>query len=101
MFRFIFLFIEIYIKYLIMTNLKTYCVTDVPSKNLERLNLSLVGVGNKKFSNEYIKCDNGDNIQKKEKYYSELTFHYWFWRNELNKVDEKIWIGFCQKEDFG
>ena len=27
-----------------MTNLKTYCVTDVPSKNLERLNLSLVGV---------------------------------------------------------
>ena len=53
-----------------MTNLKTYCVTDVPSKNLERLNLSLVGVGNKKFPNEYIKCDNGDNIQKKEKYYS-------------------------------
>ena len=100
MFRFIFLFIEIYIKYLIMTNLKTYCVTDVPSKNLERLNLSLVGVGNKKFSNEYIKCDNGDNIQKKEKYYSELTFHYWFWRNELNKVDEKIWIGFCQKRRF-
>ena len=83
-----------------MTNLKTYCVTDVPSKNLEKLNLSLVGVGNKKFPNEYIKCDNGDNIQKKEKYYSELTFHYWFWRNELNKVDEKIWIGFCQKRRF-
>ena len=39
-------------------------------------------------------------IFKKEKYYSELTFHYWFWRNELNKVDEKIWIGFCQKRRF-
>jgi len=83
-----------------MTNLKTYCVTDVPSENLEKLDLTLVGVGNKKFSNKYIKCEGGINIQEKEKYYSELTFHYWFWKNELDTFDHKIWIGFCQKRRF-
>jgi len=83
-----------------MTNLKTYCVTNVPSHNLEKLDLTLVGVGNEKFTNKYLNCDNGINIQQKEKFYSELTFHYWFWKNELSKFDEKIWIGFCQKRRF-
>ena len=27
------------------------------------------------------------NIQKKEKYYSELTFHFWFWKNKLKKYN--------------
>ena len=83
-----------------MTNLKTFCVSDIPSKNLEKLNLDLVGVGQKKFSKEYLTCDNGINIQSKEKYYSELTFHYWFWKNMLNNLDENLWIGFCQKRRF-
>ena len=38
----------------------------------------------------------------KEEYYSELTFHYWFWKNQLKKYidDDKIWIGVCKKRRF-
>ena len=57
-----------------MTNLKTFCVTNVSNKNLELLDIDLVGVGQNKFSNKYIKCDNQINIQHKEKFYSELLF---------------------------
>ena len=83
-----------------MTNLKTYCVSNLANSNLEKLNLTLVGVGEKQFSNKYLTCLTGENIQKKEKYYSELTFHYWFWKNELNNLNDDIWIGFCQKRRF-
>ena len=41
-----------------------------------------------------------DNIDYKEKYYSELTFHYWFWKNEMKSLDKNNWIGFCQKRRF-
>ena len=61
-----------------MNSLNIFCVTDKPLKYLEDLNIKLVGVGKRKFSQKYITCLKGNNIQKKEKYYSELTFHYWF-----------------------
>ena len=32
-----------------MSNLKTYCVTDIVSNKLEKLNLTLASVGKKKF----------------------------------------------------
>ena len=83
-----------------MSNLKIFCVTDKSSFELEDLKLKLAGVGEKKFSPKYINCKKGVNIQRKEKNYSELTFHYWFWKNELNSYDDKIWIGFCQKRRF-
>ena len=83
-----------------MGKLKIFCVTDVSSKLLEKLNLNLVGVGKKNFSKKYISVKKGINIQKKEKYYSELTFHYWFWQNKLKNYDKKTWIGFSQKRRF-
>ena len=83
-----------------MNKLKIFCVTDVSSKLLEKLNLNLVGVGKKKFSKKYISVKKGINIQKKEKHYSELTFHYWFWKNKLSKYKANTWIGFCQKRRF-
>ncbi len=83
-----------------MTNLKTYCVSNLVSSNLEKLDLTLVGVGKNEFPKNYITCEKGDNIQEKERYYSELTFHYWFWKNELKNTKEDTWIGFCQKRRF-
>tara|TARA_B100000767_G_C19710193_1_gene512409 strand:+ start:99 stop:911 length:813 start_codon:yes stop_codon:yes gene_type:complete len=80
--------------------MKIFCVTDVESKILEELNLILVGVGKRKFSKNYINIKNRDNIQSKEKNYSELTFHYWFWKNKLNNFDQNTWIGFSQKRRF-
>jgi len=77
-----------------------FCVTNKELNYLEELPIKLVGVGRKKFSKKYITCLKGINIQKKEKNYSELTFHYWFWKNKLKSFDSKTWIGFCQKRRF-
>ena len=81
-------------------NLSIYCITDLESPFLESLNYNLVGVGKNQFTEKYINCANGENIQNKEEYYSELTFHYWFWKNRLNNCDDNSWIGFCQKRRF-
>lgn len=83
-----------------MSNLRTYCITNIPNQNLEYLNLTLVGVGKNKFSEKYISCINGNNIQPKEKHYSELTFHYWLWKNRLKALENNLWFGFCQKRRF-
>ena len=83
-----------------MNSLNIFCVTDKPHKHLEALNVNLVGVGKRQFNYKYITCLNGKNIQKKEKHYSELTFHYWFWKNKLKNYRNNDWIGFCQKRRF-
>jgi len=82
--------------------LNIYCVTNKNLKFLRELDYSLAAVGKNKFPEKYIKCDHGDNIFYKEEYYSELTFHYWFWKNQLKKYldDDEIWIGVCQKRRF-
>ena len=46
-----------------------------------------------------LQCDSKDNIFYKEKYYSELTFQYWYWKN--NNLNEQIGLDFVKKEDFG
>ena len=83
-----------------MQNLEIYCVTDKEVPFLEKTNYKLAAVGLGKFSQRYIRCDKKDNIFHKEKNYSELTFHYWFWKNELKKFNSNTWIGFCQKRRF-
>ena len=83
-----------------MSDLEIYCVTDKELPFLEKSNYKLAGVGRSEFSSKYIKCDNLDNIYHKEKNYSELTFHYWFWKNQLPSKDDNTWIGFCQKRRF-
>ena len=50
-----------------MNNLNIFCVTDKPLKYLEDLDINLVGVGKGEFSQKYITCLNGKNIQKKRK----------------------------------
>jgi hypothetical protein len=77
-----------------------FCVTNSELKYLEQLPVKLVGVGKNIFSKKYISCLKGKNIQKKEKNYSELTFHYWFWKNRLKFYNPNSWIGFCQKRRF-
>ena len=83
-----------------MKNLEIYCVTNRSINFLEKTKYKLAAVGNDNFSKKYIKCNNKKNIFYKEKYYSELTFHYWFWKNLLNKKNKNLWLGFCQKRRF-
>jgi len=82
-----------------MNNLDIYCVTNKKLNFLEKTPLKLVGVGQEKFSSQYLRCDTEDNIYYKEKYYSELTFHYWYWKNILPH-EKNNWVGFCQKRRF-
>ena len=83
-----------------MNRLKIFCITNKEKAYLEKLKLDLVAVGKESFSKKYIQCIEGENIQNKEQHYSELTFHYWFWKNQLRNYDENSWIGFCQKRRF-
>ena len=50
-----------------MSKLEIYCITDVQSEKLEKLDLNLVGVGKNVFNDNYIKCEGGKNINEKEK----------------------------------
>ena len=79
--------------------LKIFCVTN-KQVNFINKNYNFGWVGKDKVPTSYISCDSKDNIFYKEKYYSELTFHYWYWKNLLNFEDENQWIGFCQKRRF-
>ena len=79
--------------------IKLFCVTDKPLTSLENSHLILAGVGKYNFTSQYIDTSTKINIFDKEEYYSELTFHYWYWKNLLN-VENHQWIGFCQKRRF-
>ena len=80
-------------------NLELFCVTNKRLNFFENSNLKLAWVGQEVPPNGYLTCDKDQNIFIKEKYYSELTFHYWYWKNLLN-YENKNWIGFCQKRRF-
>ena len=78
-----------------------FCLTVNPNhlNPIKNLNYLPVGLGEAKFSNEWYKDDTGENISIKNKFYGEYTFHYWLWKNYLNKINDG-WIGFCQYRKF-
>ncbi len=84
-----------------MNNVKMFCITLEPShlNFIKSLNYIPVGLGEKKFSSEFMSDRDGDNISKKNKNYGEYTFHYWLWKNHLENIDQN-WIGFCQYRKF-
>ena len=81
-----------------MKNIKIIENTNKIKKNLENTKLTKIDIT--KLKSNYITSNTKDNIFFKEKYYSELTFHYWFWKNILNKR-RTIGLDFVKKEDFG
>ena len=81
-----------------MDSLEIYCVTD-KIINLSNKNYKIGWVGKDDPPKNYISCNTKDNIFFKEKYYSELTFQYWYWKNLLN-IQKKNWVGFCQKRRY-
>jgi hypothetical protein len=84
-----------------MSNLTIICITNKRIEFLENTKSILLGaVGENIFNERYLKCDQNDNIFFKEKYYSELTFQYWYWKNKLSFLKENDWIGFCQRRRY-
>ncbi len=84
-----------------MKQLTMYCLTIQPKhlKIIKDINYVPVGLGDNNFSGEWIRDNTGENISKKNKYYGEYTFHYWLWKNHLDKINSE-WIGFCQYRKF-
>jgi hypothetical protein len=83
-----------------MDRIKFFCVTNKEVNFLEKENYKLCWVGSGEPPKKYLRCDNKINIYNKEKYYSELTFHYWYWKNILPNENDNQWIGFCQKRRY-
>lgn len=79
--------------------IKIYCVTNKELPFLKDTNYYFAGVGNNHFPKSYLLSNERDNIHYKEKNYSELTFHYWYWKNMLD-ITQDEWVGFCQKRRF-
>ena len=84
-----------------MRNIKFFCLTLNPDHEdlIKKLSYTPVGLGNKKFSNNFLNDKSGDNISKKNPYYGEYTFHYWIWKNYLDEI-KTDWVGFCQYRKF-
>ena len=80
-------------------NLEIFCITNKKISHIKKINYQIASVGKGNFPDNYLKRDTKDNIFYKEKYYSELTFHYWYWKN-LIKFNNNNWVGFCQKRRF-
>lgn len=82
-------------------NINMYCITSDENDLtlIENLKYIPVGLGSSNFSDKWIRDNKGDNISYKNKWYGELTFHYYFWKNLLNKSTDNIWIGFCAYRD--
>jgi len=67
---------------------------------VKKLGYVPVGVGNDKFSDEWLRDNTLENISFKNKYYGEHTFYYWFWKNMLPKIEDNYWIGFCGYREY-
>jgi hypothetical protein len=83
-----------------MEKIKFYCVTNKKVEFLNTQNFKFCWVGDGTPPENYLRCDEGDNIFHKEKFYSELTFHYWYWKNLLPYERDDQWVGFCQKRRY-
>ena len=81
--------------------MKMFCITiyDDHYEKIKKLGYVPVGLGKDIISNEFKKDNMGDNISKKNLFYGEYTFHYWIWKNEIDKL-KNDWIGFCQYRKF-
>lgn len=85
-----------------LNNLNMHCISIDANdlKLIKELNYVPVGLGGSDFTDEWIKDNRRINIAEKNKWYSELTFHYYLWKNEIKSIDENTWTGFCAYRDF-
>lgn len=78
-----------------------FCISLEPNHYnfIKELGYIPVGLGEKHFSNDWFSDKSGVSISRKNKYYGEYTYHYWIWKNYLEKLDNG-WVGFCQYRKF-
>ena len=78
-----------------------FCLSLEPNhcEFIKSLGYMPVGLGEKDFDLNWRTDKSGINISKKNKHYGEYTYHYWLWKNYLDKISDE-WIGFCQYRKF-
>ena len=77
-----------------------YCITHKKVDFIKKLNLIPAGVGKYDYPSYYENEKEGKSISEKNPSYGELTFHYWFWKNKINKIRKNEWFGFCHYRRF-
>ena len=80
-----------------MKKIKMYCIC-IHNKYynaVKNLGYVPVGLGKDNFSEGWLRDNKGENISEKNEFYGEYSFHYWFWKNELDKIPDGTWVGFC------
>ena len=84
-----------------MKNTSIFCLTLNPDhiKLINELTYIPVGLGEKKFSKDFLTDKIGEEISTKNPFYGEYTFHYWIWKNHISNIKTK-WVGFCQYRKF-
>lgn len=70
-----------------MKNLSMYCLTmrNADFNIIKSLEYFPVGLGDKIVSKDFLRDNSLDNISSKNYFYGEYTFHYWLWKNALEK----------------
>ena len=82
--------------------MKVFCI-DINNSNynkIKELNYIPVGLGQDNFDDNWLRDNTGINISHKNPYYGEYTFHYWLWKNYLEKIENQEWLGFCAYRRF-
>ena len=85
-----------------MKNLKIYCgcLKNSNLSQIQKLNYIPVGLKNNNFSKDWLRDNTLINISKKNPYYGEYTFYYWYWKNLLKSKKKSDWIGFCSYREY-
>ena len=77
-----------------------FCLTHNYNPFLENLNYINVGLGTNKFPETWMTDNTNENISYKNKYYDMYSFHYWLWKNYLDKLNEGEWVSFSTYRRF-
>ena len=76
------------------------CINDRYYKIIKKLGYIPVGLGKEVLLESWLRDDKGENISEKNEFYGEYSFHYWFWKNKIDQIENGTWIGFCAYRRF-
>ena len=76
------------------------CINDRYYRIIKKLGYIPVGLGKEILLESWLRDDKGENISEKNEFYGEYTFHYWFWKNKIDQIENGTWIGFCAYRRF-
>ena len=69
-------------------------------EKIKKLNYIPVGLKNEDFSKDWLRDNTLTNISKKNPFYGEYTFYYWYWKNLLKFKKDNEWVGFCSYREY-